>query len=954
MSTHDTFAQSLRTSARPAAAQVNKRGPAASSSSSATSSSLSSSSSQPSSSTTSSTTSTTVEQAPPLVQDEFAALAAQHRTSFVPTSMLTSDSSSSSSSSSAALDTATATSHNDEDVDDEEELKHRDGHDDVMRSIAHKLQSSPELSSRLYAQQYLHTPGRHQLPQQLPFTFAPPPQGQQLPQYSSQQAEWMHQLLQQNQQLQSVLERERKERQVEQLRMKVELEAMKSTLRAQLSAEQAMPTLSANVKDESSSSRSRSQSGDVDAAQMLHGMRSQAKSAYPPRQPSTVSAAFLFKHPSTAAQMLKQETEMNAPMYSSSAASTTEWMPSSAGVLKDIWDQLDEQTRFTIVATGTSEKMNSDTLLKREKDVIDRMKKFDGNPVNAPSYFSELIVRFGQYPFKPEHCIRIMIGTMVSAAQSWITGTVYALGMVPKDVIIPAILGKFKEHYLGSKQASYWRKQLQSMSLNASADKYITLAELEVHYASFIKILNNLRVCDRQTDERDAISYYIDTLPQFIYQYLGEEHRKKSTLEEVHRAATGAIRLVPTAKPPTSTSKQTVELNGINSANNNNGNNQQAQTKNKCFHCGSSNHILFDCNVFKSNKPQTGYGKKAFAEYLESVGKDYEYDPVRLIQAYQARHGSSSSNSSSSSTTSDANNNNKPKFNNKKKSQASSSSTTQLASYTTKTVGNNSSTAATAPTVNNSSITVTVVDTWTDGDDDNIEDMDSIQLIHLNYSLIEQVTKDENKIGTSLCVRIEMNGIEAGYALVDQGANRTLIRRTALEKFKLLSHICLCPVSRFFAVSASGHHIPINLRFMANMTIAGEQYNDQAVVYVVDNTTDNDIGCDIVLGRHTIAHSRYRLIDTLKGTLCMFNQPQVYVKCAVAKTVLDANGSRCIMADDKFTENVNVALIEAQPLTDNDALLSISVTEEVVEEVQPRKRRRPRKASTRATASRCS
>jgi hypothetical protein len=142
-----------------------------------------------------------------------------------------------------------------------------------------------------------------------------------------------------------------------------------------------------------------------------------------------------------------------------------------------------------------------------------------------------------------------------------------------------------------------------------------------------------------------------------------------------------------------------------------------------------------------------------------------------------------------------------------------------------------------------------------------------MQVIQVHEVNTNTSYKDDGATASSMCMRIEVNGVPVGPALVDQGANRSIMRRSAFERAGLEQVATLWPVNNYQVKTASNHLIPITGRFMANITSNGESFNDEAVVYVVDDVTDKgkDISCDVVVGRHTIANSAYRLLDTLQA-----------------------------------------------------------------------------------------
>ena len=173
--------------------------------------------------------------------------------------------------------------------------------------------------------------------------------------------------------------------------------------------------------------------------------------------------------------------EENKPGKAPSSAKPTQKMggPPRRCVLAPMWEELDPTTRNMIALTCETGFVDEATLKKRELNAIDKCRKFDGNPTNAPVYYNELCRYVGEMPYTSQHAIRIMIGTTTSTASTWVTSvmeSVYA-SVGEKDAFV-ALMRRFKNDYLGTQQASMWRKQLHAHKLTGTN---ITLQELETH-----------------------------------------------------------------------------------------------------------------------------------------------------------------------------------------------------------------------------------------------------------------------------------------------------------------------------------------------------------------------------------------------------------------------------------------------------------------------------------------
>ena len=72
---------------------------------------------------------------------------------------------------------------------------------------------------------------------------------------------------------------------------------------------------------------------------------------------------------------------------------------------------------------------------------------------------------------------------------------------------------------------------------------------------------------------------------------------------------------------------------------------------------------------------------------------------------------------------------------------------------------------------------------------------------------VKKLELEENKVAQGMCIPIELFGIPFGHALVDQGATRSVIRQTALEK--LGNRIKIRKVKNMSVLCSSGETVPV-------------------------------------------------------------------------------------------------------------------------------------------------
>lgn len=606
---------------------------------------------------------------------------------------------------------------------------------------------------------------------------------------------------------------------------------------------------------------------------------------------TTVPASLMFRNAALASEMVAKEKMRQASAMANGECAGPPQDPQASpnlGVLAEIWAEIDPKVRNLILLTQDTGTKTQEALAKKEKETIDRMKKFDGNANNSAEYLNELFRSLGQQPlFTSQHAARIMMNTMVGMAATWVLTAAMTLNVTGRDAFV-MMLGKFRQRYLTSNQASMWRRQLTDMRLQISADQYIGTHELEMHSASFTRTLNNLRMCEREVPEEDAIHMYKETLPPFIYSYLGDDVRP--SLEETQNAAMKAIRSRPA---PSYKGKKTTEHNAAPVVKTTPSGDQrydnQVQRGARCFHCGNSGHYLSDCAVYRAGKPQLPDGAAAYASRQKQNGTNYPYDPAKIIEFAQKKR-SDFGGSRSTGT---------PRVGGgrrlKKKSQIPDSDSEEDSPVSAP----NPPGAArngpapqgkTKPTAHNSLEIVDTAEAAEEGDWEG--EKDDEQVITLSAMSTRDPVSDDTRIAASMCVSVELNGVPVGHGLVDQGANRSLMRHSAYLRHGLDHSTVINKVSHYSVKTASNHRIPIIGRFMASITSEGREFNEESVIYVVDDVSskESDISCDLVIGRQTLARSKYRLVDTLHARLVSPVDRNHHIQCQSCEPTKRSDG----------------------------------------------------------------
>ncbi len=139
---------------------------------------------------------------------------------------------------------------------------------------------------------------------------------------------------------------------------------------------------------------------------------------------------------------------------------------------------------------------------------------------------------------------------------------------------------------------------------------------------------------------------------------------------------------------------------------------------------------------------------------------------------------------------------------------------------------------------------------------------------------IDRATSIEKHVAESMCLPMEINGVILPRpVLIDQGASRSVMRKSAFDSFteQTSQKPRVYRVKNMYVISSSGEIVPVIGKFLARLTTPRAS-NEQSilvhrgtVIYIVQDTQEKDIICDLVIGRSTLATSHYSCID-MKGT----------------------------------------------------------------------------------------
>ena len=152
----------------------------------------------------------------------------------------------------------------------------------------------------------------------------------------------------------------------------------------------------------------------------------------------------------------------------------------------------------------------------------------------------------------------------------------------------------------------------------------------------------------------------------------------------------------------------------------------------------------------------------------------------------------------------------------------------------------------------------------------------------------------ERAVARSMCLPVIVNGASAGLALIDQGATRSVMRRSAYERIKCHMHTCapMKSVTNVYVIGSTNELVPVVGMFVADLHTQQQQHICDTVIYVADDMNGQDIVCDLIIGRSSIASSRYAGVDTRhSGALVSLDgTSREEIKCYQGEFEVDEQG----------------------------------------------------------------
>jgi hypothetical protein len=337
----------------------------------------------------------------------------------------------------------------------------------------------------------------------------------------------------------------------------------------------------------------------------------------------------------------------------------------SESVLGRILNELfTPSARRTLDLTRLPKPTSLSDITKATAQLVLDVGKFDGDVSVAPRWLHEYCRGVYRYSFDVPNCLYVLTKCFIGEAKAWLDQMLDKVSLLDDASdshtrSIEALLLLFKQQYMGQTQISMWKRQLAGTKLTSTA---ASIADLKLHYKTFVTIVNNLRLCDKYISEEEYRTMYMDSLPYTVSLYIGRDYQKFTTLDEIFQVATEAIVKQNLREKRVSDGGLASRKESLNSLYVDDEEDEitfHAMTSKRgpidpqeqwrrlntakmtCFHCGRVGHTAYKCTLLA--QPQTSLGAAAWAQQNVRLGSTAKYDAAKYIKAQQAAASSYSS-----------------------------------------------------------------------------------------------------------------------------------------------------------------------------------------------------------------------------------------------------------------------------------------------------------------------
>ena len=196
-------------------------------------------------------------------------------------------------------------------------------------------------------------------------------------------------------------------------------------------------------------------------------------------------------------------------------------------------------------------------------------------------------------------------------------------GVKPLEIF----LTEFKKLYMGEWKIATLENKLRATVLRGDS---VTEAEMRMHYAAFMVVVNELRFCDPYRPDRQFLHDFYMSLPYNNQVFMGNDWKSEKSIDGIYQLALSSVKpkAHSTYNNRSHTPRERHEEVGVNAIQHQRGRPKTTDEANareiQCFHCGHKGHYTGKCHLI--NDEQSNKGKQLWAARNAAAGRAYPYD----------------------------------------------------------------------------------------------------------------------------------------------------------------------------------------------------------------------------------------------------------------------------------------------------------------------------------------
>ena len=242
--------------------------------------------------------------------------------------------------------------------------------------------------------------------------------------------------------------------------------------------------------------------------------------------------------------------------------------------------------------------------------------------------------------FRTAEGLQLLQATLTSEAQAWMHANLEEASSQDKPLEFMVLL--FRKVYMSEVKIAELRTKLQSTVMYG---EHVTEAELRVHYAAYMGLVNELRLCDPFRPEQQYRHDFYSSLPYCLRSFMGPVWERETTIDGIYHMAIRGVN--PRDKERghksaarTSVDSESLSVNAFQARNQPKTVAEADRRETQCYQCGNKGHRTGGCSLI--GQQQTNKGKEAWAKKNSMAGTDWVYDARYFIAYHKAKQAGGS------------------------------------------------------------------------------------------------------------------------------------------------------------------------------------------------------------------------------------------------------------------------------------------------------------------------